>query len=138
MNTMTQSHAGLKAKQSKEFNAFEGIFFAFSNEQFVEGMQKVGLTVNDTDKICSLGAGGYMLKSQREAFRTMIDRQEMERKEFRKDQKNLLDALVYELRNHEYCITYDASDALDALELDRDEVDQALLKKACKMALDNE
>ena len=137
METMNQTHAGLKAKHSKEFGDFEGIFFAFSNEQFIEGMEKIGLQKEQTHEICSLGAGGYMLKSQKEAFKAMMDRQEIERKEFRKNQKNLLDALVYELKNHEYCITYDVLDALNSLGLDKVDVDVVLLKKACKLALED-
>lgn len=137
MNTTTMTHAGLKAKHSKEFGELEGIFFAFSNEQFIEGMEKIGLKKEDTHEICSLGAGGYMLKSQKEAFKAMLDRHDAERKAFRKDQKNLFDALVYELNNHEYCITYDVMPALDALGLTREEVDPAMLKRACKASLES-
>lgn len=130
------THSGLKAKHSEEMNAFEGIFFAFSNEQFDEGMVKVGLAASETDKIYKLMAGGFILKTRSKAFREMLDRHEAEMKAFRKDQKNLLDALIYELKNHEYCITYDTADALRALGLERGEVDATLLKKACKAALE--
>ena len=137
MNTLNQTHAGLKAKHRDEMNGFEGIFFAFSNEQFAEGMVKIGLAADDTSKIYKLMAGGFILKDRSKAFREMLDRHEEEMKAFRKDQKNLLDALVYELKNHEYCITYDASDALSSLGLELAEVDTVLLKKACKLALDD-
>ena len=30
--------------QEQKLNNFKGIFFAFSDEQFKEGMQKIGLT----------------------------------------------------------------------------------------------
>ena len=137
METMNQTHAGLKAKHSEEMNAFEGIFFAFSTEQFIEGMEKIGLQKDQTHEIYKLMAGGFILKSRSKAFREMLDRHEAEMKAFRKDQKNLLNALVYELRNHEYCITYDASDALRSLGLERGDVDEALLKKACKLSLED-
>lgn len=38
------------------------------DDQFREGMEKIGLTENDTDKIVSTGAGGYVLKSKKEEF----------------------------------------------------------------------
>ena len=135
METMNQTHAGLKAKHRDEMNAFEGIFFAFSTEQFIEGMEKIGLQKDQTHEIYKLMAGGFILKSRSKAFREMLDRHEVEMKAFRKDQKNLLNALVYELRNHEYCITYDASDALRSLGLEHGDIDEVLLKKACKLAL---
>ena len=136
MEDETMTHSELKAKHSREFGELKGIFFAFSTEQFIEGMEKIGLKKEDTHEICSLGAGGYMLKSQKTAFKEMLDRHDAERKAFRKDQKNLFDALVYELKNHEYCITYDVSDALDALGLNREDIDPKMLKRACKEALE--
>jgi hypothetical protein len=48
---------------------FDGLFFAFNTEQFKEGMEKVGLTENDTGKILSIGHGGYLLKTRKEAFK---------------------------------------------------------------------
>lgn len=137
METITMTHAGLKAKHREEMNGFEGIFFAFSNEQFAEGMAKVGLADNETDKIYKLIAGGFILKTRSKAFREMLDRHDAEMKAFRKDQKNLFDALVYELKNHEYCITYDVSDALNALGLTKDDIDTAMLKRACKASLES-
>ena len=130
------TYSALKAKHRDELNQFEGVFFAFSNEQFAEGMEKIGLAKTDTDKIYQLPGGGFILKTRTKAFGDMFKRHDAEMKAFRKEQKNLFDSLVYELRNHEYCITYDESDALNALGISRDEVDQALLKKACKEALE--
>ena len=51
------------------------------------------------------------------------------------DKKQLLDALSYELMNHEYCITYDTSDALDALGLKESDIDADVMRKAKKAAL---
>jgi len=48
---------------------FEGLFFAFNTEQFKEGMHGVGLTAEETDKILSIGHGGYLLKTRKEAFK---------------------------------------------------------------------
>ena len=64
----------IKAKEKEEVKTnpldnFEGLFFAFGNEQFKEGMESVGLTIDDIDKILSIGAGGYILKTRKEAFK---------------------------------------------------------------------
>lgn len=130
-----ETYQALKARQAKEFNEFEGIFFAFNNDQFKEGMEKIGLTVDDTKKIFSIGHGGYMLKTQNEAFGSMMQRHEDEKKNRKQDEKFLLEALTYELRNHEYCITYDPSDALDVLGLRKEDIDPKILKEACKLAV---
>ena len=134
MTTKLETYGALKSRHSKESNNFEGIFWAFNNDQFKGGMERIGLTVTDTDKIYSIGAGGYILKTKREAFKEMMDRHDTEQKERRKSEKFLLDSLVYELQNHEYCISYDTEPALTALGLSKEDVDPKLLNKACKLA----
>ena len=89
-------------------------------------MQKWGLTVNDTDKICSLGAGTYIRKTDKEAFCTLINRLTSEKENaIAADLTGdgfIFDMFVYELANHEYCITYDLEDTLDALGLTAEEI----------------
>jgi hypothetical protein len=131
MNTYTE----LKQKQSKEINDFQGIFFAFSNEQFKEGMISLGLQTEDTSKIYSIGAGGYILKEKSKDFHAMLERFESEKKELKKQEKTLVEALVYELKNHEFCITLDPNDALNALGWDKDSIEPKLLKKAMSLAV---
>lgn len=130
-----ETYQALKARHSDELNKFEGIFFAFSNDQFKEGMEKIGLTVADTSKIFSLGAGGYILKNKSADFNAMFKRHAEEKRQRKQEEKFLLDALAYELRNHEYCITYDPSDALDALGLSKEDVDPKIMKQACLLAV---
>lgn len=69
MNTYKQ----LKDKHQKEMNAFP-LGAAFSNSQFADMMQKWGLTVDDADKICSIGAGCFIRKTDKEAFFNMLKR----------------------------------------------------------------
>ncbi len=129
-----ENYGALKSRQSTEFNEFEGIFYAFSNKQFNEGMEKIGLnTDNDLKKIVSLGHGGYMLKSRKEEFKALVNRHDKELKELKKEEKSLVNAIAYELRNHEYCITHDPKDALNVLGLT--DIDPKILKKACSLAL---
>jgi hypothetical protein len=129
----TTNYQELKAQQGKELNEFQGIFFAFSPEQFKEGLKQVGLNEesNLKEHILSIGMGGYLLKSKKDDFSGMLKRHKQEMKDLKKDEKALLNALIYELRNHEYCITYDTTDALNALNLSINDVDNKLLKKAC-------
>lgn len=60
----------LKDRQQKEFNAFP-LGAAFSKELFEKMMQGWDLTVNDTDKICSIGYGCFIRKSDKERFLEM-------------------------------------------------------------------
>ena len=128
------TYSELKQIHSEESNSFEGIFFAFSNKQFEEGMQKIGLNPEDTKKIYSLGGGGYILKTRNQAFKDMFKRNQSEMSEAKKDNKFLLDALTYELCNHEYCITWDSEDALRVLNLKREDIPNEIYKEAIRIA----
>lgn len=130
-----EKYQDVKSRHEKELNAFEGIFFAFNNSQFEKGMGKVGLNKEETTKIYSLSAGGYILKERSKAFNDMFKRHTKELKEAKKEEQFLLNALIYELKNHEYCITYDTREALESLDINIDDIDQKLLNKACKLAL---
>jgi len=132
-----ETYQALKTRQADEFNNFKGIFFAFSNEQFTKGMKKIGFD-NENDlkeKIVSLGAGGYMRKDKREAFRNMCNRHDEEKSQRKKDEKFLIESLVYELRNHEYCITGEIEPALNALGYDIKDINSKLLSKACSLSM---
>ena len=141
MNTYEE----MKNRQQKEFDAFP-MGAAFSNKQFEEMMQKWGLTVNDTDKICSIGGGCYIRKTDIESFLALINKTAAELKNAitadRTGDGFIFDMFVYELANHEYCITYDLDDTLDALGLTIEEIkaDKRLhygLNKAIKHYLKN-
>ncbi len=110
----------LKEKLQKEFNEFP-IKFAFSNQQFEEGMKELGLNVNDTDKIVPISAGGFIRKSDVEAFNEMNKRhREEEKKAIENDPTGegyIKDMFEYELANHEYGYTHDLDDSLSALGL---------------------
>ena len=129
------TYQDLKQRHGKDIDNFEGIFFAFNQEQFKEGMEKVGLIISDTKEIYSLGAGGYIRKDKSKDFEDMLERHTKERQELKKEEKVLLEALVYELQNHEYCISRDTEPALNALGFTEDEIDSKLLNKACRLAV---
>lgn len=141
MNTYQE----LKDRHQKEMDAFP-LGAAFSNSQFEEMMQKWGLTVKDTDKICSIGGGCFIRKSDKEAFFNMIKRFKNETDAaIAADETGdgfIYDMFYYELANHEYCITYEYDETFDALGLTEEQVaaDKRLLhglKKAEKNYLKN-
>lgn len=131
----TKTYSEMKQAHSEEFNAFEGIFFAYSYPQFTKGMAKVRLQPEEIEKIVRFTAGFYALKTRVPALKEMLNRHDDELTQLRKDHKQLLAAIVYELCNHEYCITYDETDALEALGLTIEEVPEELMKKAKKQAI---
>lgn len=135
----------MKDRQQKEFDAFP-MGAAFSQQQFQNMMEKWGLTVNDTDKICSIGGGCYIRKADIDAFVALINKTAAELKNaITADLTGdgfIFDMFVFELANHEYCITYDLEETLDALGLTPEEVnaDELLkhgLNKAIKYYLKN-
>lgn len=112
----------LKQKHTDEFSAIP-VIWAFSDKQMAEGLAKHGLTTSKEDlgKICSIGGGGYMLKTEAPKLKETINRHCQEMDEAFNDPVFLKEALRYELSNHEFCITYDHTDTLDALGLSRDD-----------------
>ena len=130
----------LKEKQQKEINDFP-FGFAFSNEQFKDMMKKFGLKEKDTDKIYSIGAGGYIRKTDSEAMHNMFKKHREEIENEIKNDKDgtgfIYEMFRYELSNHEYCVTYDIEPTLDALGLTLDEINKHQnLVMGLKKALD--
>lgn len=93
-----------KNARQGEFNALP-IFWAFSNRQFEEAMQERGLTMQDTDKIFSIGAGGFALKSDKDAILAFLNKEDP-LPELMKDPAFAEDAIRYEMGNHEYHINW--------------------------------
>lgn len=130
----------------KETNDFP-FGFAFSQEQFDQMMvERFNLKPTDTDKIYSIGDGGYIRKTDHQALIEMTDRHNRAFKEaIAADATGdgfIYDMFVYELANHEYMITMTSDDTLDALGLTWEDVkaDSRLshgLKKAKKYILEN-
>jgi len=113
----------LKSKIQKEFDEFP-FGFAFSNEQFEKMKEELG--VKDNSELISIGAGGYIRKTDEKALDELINGKEKRiKKEIEKDLTGegfIKDMFLYELANHEYCITYELDDTLDALDLTYEEV----------------
>lgn len=109
----------LEAEHAELFNKFP-MFFAFSNEQFNEGMKK--LNVTDKADLYSISGGGFIRKTDSKALDELLTRMETEMQTALKDDTFLLSAIKYELGNREYCITYDATETLETLGFSYDDL----------------
>jgi len=128
-------------KKNKEngVSNFAGLFWAFNQEQLKEGIKKVGATKDN--KIVSIGAGGYILKSRIADFEKLMKDLKTGLKTKLKTKSFFYDAMYYELCNHEYCITMNPEEALETLTIDEKWIEKNKLteeyKKAKKDAMKN-
>uniref|UniRef100_UPI003F84B68C DUF7659 family protein n=1 Tax=Staphylococcus shinii TaxID=2912228 RepID=UPI003F84B68C len=106
----------IQSKESKQerFNNFD-MFFAFDNEQFSKGLEK--LEVN-SDEIVSIGMSGFIRKSDVSTFNEMMESFKDEHNKNMKNDDYVYHMFKYEMGNHEYIITYDDSEILDACDVD--------------------
>lgn len=116
----------MKERHRKEIEAFP-MFFAFSDQQFAEGMKSLGLEPTDTKAIYRLGGtGGFYRKSDAGELKSMFLRHDLEFDEAIAEDTTgegfIYDMFLYELANHEYCITYDYEDTFAAVGLTSEEI----------------
>ena len=72
------TYSELKERQQQEINAFPFIW-AFNESQLADGMRRLGLDPEkDKDKLCSIGGGGIIRKTDAQAMRAMFDRHRRE------------------------------------------------------------
>ena len=111
-------YADLKQRQQQEFGTFP-MQYAFSNQQFAEGMAALGLKPADTDKIYKVPGGGFYRREDGSRRKTMMDRFDQELHEAVAGDKTgdgfIYEMFLYELENYEYGCTMDLSETLDAL-----------------------
>jgi len=125
----------IKEKNEKEFNNFKGVFFAFGKKQFEEAKEKYNISINN--KIIDIGFGGYVLKSRIKEYNEMVKRHNNFYEEIKKDKNLLEDAFYYELSNHEYIVTYDYTDTLEALNITYEELKTNTMIKNVLIAAKN-
>ena len=111
-------YADLKQRQQQEFSAFP-MQFAFSDQQFAEGMAALGLEPTDTDKIYKAPGGGFYRREDGPRLYDMMGRFDRELQEaIAGDQIGdgfIFEMFLYELGNHEYDVTMELNETLDAL-----------------------
>ncbi len=97
--------------------------FAIGNKEFDEMMKGWGLDPDkDLDKICSVGAGGFIQKKDMEKLREVRKRHASEMNDAIMSDATgdgfIYEMFSYELNNHEYGYTGDETEALAALGYD--------------------
>lgn len=60
-----ETYVQMKERHQKEVNEFP-MMWAFNNDQFAQGMKKLGLQETDTDKIYRIAPGGFIRKTDAE------------------------------------------------------------------------
>ena len=119
-------YAQLRQRQQEELNALP-LGFAFGRKQFDEMMEGWGLDPEkDLNKICSIGAGGYIRKEDVGLLRQTSERHREEMAAAIAEDETgggfIYEMFLCELDNHEYGYTQDTEDALDALGYTAEEV----------------
>lgn len=125
-------------RHEKEVAEFP-MFFAFSQEQFNEGMKKLGLEPTEVKKVESIGLGGFVRKCDVEKLDAIFDRQAQELREAIYSDTDgtgfAYEMFRYELSNHEYDVTMDAEPSIRSCGLTVADVAKSdVLTKALKNA----
>ena len=136
------TYSELKERQQQEINAFPFIW-AFNESQLADGMRRLGLDPEkDKDKLCSIGGGGIIRKTDAAAMRAMFDRHRRELLDAIEADSTgegfIYDMFYTELANHEYSYTGDVTDAVNAcgLTVEQLNANPALIKGLKKAADD--
>ena len=123
-----ETYSAMKARYRDAIDDLP-IFFAFNEQQFKEGMESFGLTMEDKDKISMLGKTGGFFKDQ--DFEVIMDTLQQADEEVDRRLKEDLtgkgfikEAFKYELEDHEYIVNHDIQPALDALNLTEENLKQ--------------
>ena len=136
---MKNKYDELREIHQKRVDEFP-LMFAFNQEQFDNGMKNWGLEPDDTDKIYSIGGGGYIRKTDLDAYNKLWEDIRKEHNELIEKDKTgdgyIKDMFISELENHEYSYTRDISSTLDALELTYEDIrNNPTLKKGLDLAI---
>lgn len=138
MSYRTMKYYDFKEKNNKVFHNFisRNVFFAFSQEQFKEGLEKFNIKEEEAkDKLYRYVGGGYILKSAVEEEKQILKRQHRLQNKYLNNFKNLVNALEYEMNNHECGYTGNYSEGLYALGFSRKDLENnKRLRKAYVIA----
>lgn len=117
---MENKYKLMKERHQKEVNELP-YMFAFSNEQFKRGLEKLGLNENEMDKLIYLGDNIYLKRTDLPKVEEVNKRhkEEIER-EIKADivgDKFIKDMFLCEMNNHEYGYTNEIEPILEALHI---------------------
>lgn len=124
----------LRERQQKEINSIlnKYAFFAFNEDQFREGLDKLNATEADLRQI---PGGGYILKDHGEELYNAAKRAHEEIRAAMNNKDFAVSAFRAELRNHEYSYTNDPGEAIEALGYSAEDIESnSMLKEALATA----
>ena len=111
------AYAEMKKRHQEEVDALP-IYWAFTEERFDEVLKELGLTKNDTDKLCRAPGGGFCLTSDAKMIADTLIRHRKELEAAIEADATgddfIKDMFMYELRNHEYTYTCEVEEAAEA------------------------
>ena len=141
---MKNHYSKMRARHQEEFNAFP-MFFAFDEQQFSEGMRRLGLRPSDMNQVYTIaGTGGFYRKCDAPKLHEIFARHRRELRDAIATDKTgegfIYDMFVCELKNHEFAYTGNVQETLDALGITADFMDDMPqlrlgLSEACKKVL---
>ena len=102
----TKPYIELKKEISEVINDYISKygFFAFSNEQLKEGIDKFKPLLGENDKLVQFINGGFMMKSKVNGFFSLNDKMQDKLREKMQDPEFAGGAFLYEAANYEYAI----------------------------------
>ncbi|MFR5990352.1 MAG: hypothetical protein ACLUGP_08190 [Faecalibacterium prausnitzii] len=114
------AYAEMKKRHQEEVNALP-MYWAFSDEQFDQQLKRLGLTRNDTGRLCKTFGGGFCLASDAQMIADTLrgHRREME-EAISADETGdgfIKDMFLSELSNHEYTYTCEVEETVEACAL---------------------
>lgn len=124
-----QAYLELQERQRKELEEFP-IAYAFNEEQHEQALEKLSATKEECVTIWN--CGDILKKSDVPAFKEMLKRHREELHEFLLgDKKDVEEAFLYEMDNHEYAINWSGDeDVLACFNLTFELVDKMGLRDA--------
>lgn len=119
-STLKMKYKEIKDKRQNDTNALLdslSVFWAFSNEQFKEGLDKLFTSgkMKSGEKITNIGAGGFMPSKNVDAMLKGLEEIENTFKASIKEAKARVEHILYELNNHEAFYTGNTESTLSAL-----------------------
>ena len=120
-----ETYRQMQERHQKEMNSFP-IAFAYSDQQFDDGMRRLGLDPSETDKVVSVFYGAFIRKEDHDALMEMFERHTREERDafVHNEDDWAYHAFRYELANHEFSYTGDYEPALEACGFTLEELKQ--------------
>lgn len=130
--TKMNEYRDWREKMQEKFNKFP-IGAAYSDKQLHEEMDRLG--VKSTDELVQLEYGTFIRKSDKKAYLDLAEEIDSSFEKGLKDYDFVYDMFLTELADHEYCITGDLRETLDACGLAIEDIAKnAMYREALKAA----